>query len=76
MMSKEKHICSATINDKTSRQIMSKMINGFSNEICGCNAKYFEDNDWYCGKHSPSKIIERQRISYEKWEAKIKSRKQ
>jgi hypothetical protein len=76
MKVKEKHICSATINDKTSRQIMSKMINGFCNEICGCNAKYFENDDWYCGKHAPSKISERERISYEKWEAKIKLIKQ
>ena len=73
---KEKHICSATVNDKTSRQIMSKMINGYSDEICGCNAKYFEDGEWYCGKHAPSKIAERERISYEKWKAKIEARKQ
>ncbi len=66
---KEKHTCCATINDKTSRQIMSKMINGWEYDICGCNAKYFEDNDWYCGKHAPSKIAERQRVSYEKWVA-------
>ena len=73
---KEKHICSATVNDKTSRQIMTKMINGYFDEICGCNAKYFEDNEWYCGKHAPSKIAERGRISYEKWKAKIEARKQ
>lgn len=73
---KEKYICSATVNDKTSRQIMSKMINGYSDEICGFNAKYFEDGEWYCGKHAPSKIAERERINYEKWKAEIEARKQ
>jgi hypothetical protein len=73
---KEKHTCSAIINNKTSKQIISKMINGYSDEICGCNAKYFEGGYWYCGKHSPSKIAERERISYEKWKAKVEARKQ
>jgi len=68
---KDKHICSATINDKTSRDIMSKMISGQSYETCGCSAKYFEDNEWFCGKHAPSKIQERSRKSYEKWKSKI-----
>ena len=69
---KEKHICSSAINDKTSRQIVRKMIHGYSDEICGCNAKYFEDGEWYCGKHAPSKIAEREQISYEKWKTKYK----
>jgi hypothetical protein len=68
---KEKHICSATVNDKTSRQIMSKMINGYKDELCGCNAKFCEDGEWFCGKHAPSKIAERERKSYEKWKSKF-----
>lgn len=68
-------ICSATINDKTSKQIMSRMINGYQDEICGCKAKYFEDEKWFCGRHAPSKIEERERISFEKWKAKIKTQK-
>jgi proteasome lid subunit RPN8/RPN11 len=73
-MAKEKNICCATINDKTSRHIMRKMINGYPDEICGCKANYFENNEWYCGKHAPTKIEERQRISYEKWKAKMDSK--
>jgi len=71
----ETHKCSATVNDKTSRQIMTNMINRYSYEICGCNAKYFEDDYWFCGKHAPSKIQERETKSYEKWKAKINDKK-
>jgi hypothetical protein len=72
MAKSAKNICSAIVNNKTSRQIITKMLNGYSDEICGCNAKYFENNEWYCGRHAPSKIAERERISYEKWKSKIK----
>jgi len=69
---KEKNICSATVNDKQSRQILIKVINGYPDEKCGCSAKYFEQNEWYCGKHAPSKIRERELKSYEKWKSNNK----
>lgn len=71
---KTKHKCNEVVN-QTSRAIISKMINGFDNEVCGCNAKYFEDKIWYCGRHAPSKIEERETKSYLKWKAKIEERR-
>ncbi len=51
------------------------MINGYKDEVCNCKAVYFENGSWYCGKHSPSKIEERQLKSYQKWLEKIESNK-
>jgi hypothetical protein len=59
--------CIATINDTKSRDILRKMINSLPDELCGCSAKYFENDKWYCGKHAPSKIKERETKSYQKW---------
>lgn len=72
---KEKHICSTIINDKASRDIITKMINGQADDKCGCNAKFFEDGEWYCGRHAPSKIKEREDKSYAKWVAQVAERK-
>jgi hypothetical protein len=70
----EKHTCSAIVNNNTSRQIIFKMINSMSHDICGCSAKYFEDGTWYCGRHAPSKIKERELKSYEKWKAEMEKK--
>lgn len=68
MTQDEKHICKSIINYRTSRQIMTKMINHYPDEVCGLNAKYFENGEWYCGKHAPSKIKEREDKAFLKWE--------
>jgi len=72
---KEVNKCSTTVNNNTSREIVQNMINRYSDEKCGCNAKYFEGDEWFCGKHAPSKIKERETKSYEKWVAKNKNKK-
>ena len=66
-----KHKCCAEINCD-SVDILRKCINRLPNEYCNKNAKYFEEGLWYCGKHAPSRILERQRLSYEKWSKKFK----
>ena len=69
---KEIYKCSSTVNDKTSRQVMTVMINKYDWETCGCNAKYFENGKWYCGKHAPSKVQEREQKRYDNWNEKNK----
>jgi len=69
-MAKEKHICNTIIN-QSSRDIISRMINRAKDEICGCNAKYNEEGIWYCGRHAPSKVKEREDKSFAAWKAKL-----
>jgi len=67
--------CGCEINFSNSRDILSKLINGYNKEYCNNNAKYFEDGHWYCGKHAPSKIREREDKSYKKWQESVARRK-
>ena len=64
---KDNHKCESEINFGNSTQILSKVINGYDREYCGCNAKYFESGYWYCGRHAPSKVKERGDKKYNKW---------
>ena len=64
---KEKHKCEALINYNTGTQILTKIINGYDDEYCECNAKYFENGHWFCGKHAPSLIAKRESDRYFKW---------
>ena len=72
--SKPKHTCTSVINHRTSRQIVSKMISRSDFERCGNNAKYFENNQWYCGKHAPSKEKERETKRFELWKKQMEDR--
>lgn len=66
-MQKEKHTCQGELGINNSNTIISKMISGGSYDKCGLNAKYFEDGEWYCGTHAPSKIHERLMKKFAKW---------
>jgi len=74
-MSKEKNKCCAETHNG-SRDIMSRMINNYEQPICGVNAKYFEGGHWYCGRHAPSKIRDREEKSYRKWQEQVVKRKE
>lgn len=75
MVDGKRYTCNCIVNYNTSRQIIAKMIQGTDYERCGCIAKYFEDNQWYCGKHAPSKIKERETKRYEQWKEKMQNKK-
>lgn len=53
---KKIHKCVAEINYNTGRQMLARAINGGKPDICNCTAKYFEKEEWYCGRHAPSKL--------------------
>lgn len=55
MSNKEIHKCGSTINFSTSQQVTRYVIYGRT-ETCDCNAKYFENDNWYCGRHAPLKV--------------------
>lgn len=69
----EKHKCVAEINYNTGTQMLSRVINGGKIDLCNCNAKYFENNEWLCGKHAPSQVEERRMRAYLKWKEKNNS---
>jgi len=68
---KEQHKCGALINYRTSTQILTKVINGYADEFCECNAKYFENGAWFCGKHAPNLVLKRENERYLKWKLSL-----
>lgn len=67
-----KNKCCAEVNFNAAKWIISRFD---TTQFCGKKAKYYESGDWYCGKHAPSKIKEREDKSYAKWEEFINKRK-
>ena len=55
-MKKEKHVCTSRIL----MQGFDNIISARAGESCGKNAKYFENENWYCGIHAPSQIAKRE----------------
>lgn len=54
---KEKHICEGYNK---------------SNRKCECKASIFENDKWYCKKHSPTKIKEREEKSWNNYIKKLR----
>ena len=44
-MSNEKHTCTSMVSRD----------GGWHSGVCGKNAKFFEESEWWCGIHKPSK---------------------
>jgi len=55
---KEKHDCSKKVYGSNRT---------FFSSGCSVNAKYFENEQWYCHHHAPSKINERREAERTEW---------
>ncbi len=70
-MDKEKHICSGF---KKSKGLVGKIHSAMHRDYykCNCNAVVFENEKWWCKKHAPSKIKEREEKSWQTYLARIR----
>ena len=60
-MKQEKHRCEGSVPDSS----------GWGYYQCSLNGKYFEDGKYYCEKHAPSKIEEKEQKKSERWARKV-----
>ena len=74
-MKKEKHICEGKNKTIGYVGIFLDYTYGSSRSNCDKNATIFENGKWYCKRHAPSKIQEREDKSWATYVAKINSSK-
>jgi hypothetical protein len=71
---KEKHTCCGRKGTGITAVLYHATFPGTGK--CDFNATYFEDGRWWCGKHAPSKVEERDQKSLQKKLVRIKKAKE
>lgn len=69
---KEKHICEGYNKSKGYVGMFIDFTHGKSRRKCECKASIFENEKWYCKKHSPTKIKEREEKSWNNYIKKLR----